>query len=350
MPTPPKRTPLYGRHHKGSPKVFLVIYLLVAIAITVAVLFLKKGKPSIDEMLASEQAKQAAQKKEMAAPPKPAPKEKPKSKEKGKEPDKLANAGKSSGKKKPEPEPEPDPEPEPEPEPEPQKPTLTAEEEKEIEALFPFKEIPTLLEYVDNWNDVPQRAFPKLVAIKKPVDFEMVQGGQVVARGKMPVGSKMVPVRLQGDQLVLSGGGANPISVTVPVEETDFKELIETRYNVFVESQNAQVLAQRTAERNRRLGAILHEENLTDWNDGSDPRFDPIKASLQKGEVGIYSLSDASKWRWGGPENIDGTEFETAYVLIISEAAFGVTEVELKVLMQEGKVVLWLDPATGERI
>jgi len=348
MPTPAKRTSLYGRHHKGSPKIFFVIYLVVAVAIAMAVIFLKQSKPSMDEMLAAEQARQAAEAKEAASAPKPAPKPKAKAKGKGssKDPEKVANAGKSKEK----PEPKSEPEPVPEPEPEPETPTLTAEEEAEIEKRYPFPEIPPLLEYVDNWNNVPQRAFPKLVSIKQPVDFEMKQGGQVVARGKMPAGSKMAPVRLQGDQLVLSGGGASPISVTVPVEETDFKELIESRYNAFVESQNAEVLAQRQAERDRRLGAIVHEESLTDWNDGSDPRFDPVKASLQKGEVGIYSLSDASKWRWGGLENIDGTEFETAFVILVSEAAFGVTEVELKVLMREGKVVLWIDPATGEKI
>jgi hypothetical protein len=226
-------------------------------------------------------------------------------------------------------------------------PALTPEQEKEIEELYPFPQVRPLMEIVDNWRNIPDKAFPKLVAIRKPISFDMSQGGATVARGKLPAGSMMVPVRLMGDQLMVKTAGSAPITVTIPVADTDFRESIQNRYDRYVEQTRSAVLAQREAERNRRLGAARHEVEITGWNDGADSRFDPAKLSLQKGEVGTFSLLDAAKWRWGGIEISEGVEYETAFVLIVTEAAFGVTEKELKVYLKDGKAVRWIDPATG---
>ena len=231
-----------------------------------------------------------------------------------------------------------------------EEPPLSEEEIAEIERLYPFPEIQPLLEIVNNWVDVPKHAYPKLVAIHRSVDFEVEQGGKVVARGTLPSGSMMTPTLLAGDQLTLTSGHAVPVTVTLPVQETDFKEQIEAKYNAFVRKSRESVIARREAEVQRRIGDLTREDNLADWNDGNDPRFDVAKESLSNGDVGIYSLHEAKQWRWGGAETIDGTEFESAYVLIVSEAAFGVTERELKVLLLDGEVVLWVDPATGAEI
>jgi hypothetical protein len=227
---------------------------------------------------------------------------------------------------------------------------LSLEEMKEIENLHPFPDIKPLEEIVNGWESVPARAFPKLVAIRKPVEFQVTENGKVIANGKLPVGSMMVPMQLQGDRLFVTTAGSTPIRVTVAVEDTDFKELIRARYDRFVKNTRKSVFAKRKAEQDRRIGAVELEKTLADWNSGGDPRFDPLKASLKKGEASTYSLYDAAKWRWGGKEMIEGVEYETGFVLIISEAAFGVTEREIKALIRDGAVSKWVDVETGEEV
>lgn len=230
-------------------------------------------------------------------------------------------------------------------------PALTAEQEKEIEQLYPFPKIRPLMEIVDDWRNVPQSAIPKLVAIRKPISFDMSQGGSTVARGKLPAGSMMVPVRLVGEnEILLKTAGSAPITATIPVADTDFRESIQKRYDRYVEQARNKVIAQREAERTRILGAAMQEVELTGWNDGADSRFDPAKLSLQRGEVGTYSLPDAAKWRWGGSETVDGEQYDTVFVLMVTKAAFGEDEKELKVFLQGNQVVRWLDPATGQAI
>ena len=342
---------------------FVAIYLLITVAIVAAILTLKPPREEVSLTLPDEER---FIKKDAPAKPSPVPKRNrdpnpplPKpiaslqgSKDKGAKPTQAsADSEKPKSPDQPKTNADSTPkEPMDEPPSKSETPTLTAEQEKEIEGLYPFPQIRPLMDIVDNWRTIPDKAFPKLVAIRKPITFDMSQGGTTVARGKLPAGSMMVPVRLMGDKLMLKTAGSAPITITVPVADTDFREAIQKRYDRFVEQSRSNALAQREAERDRRLGAERHEVKLSGWNDGSDPRFDPAKLSLQKGEVGTFSLLDAAKWRWGGVENTDGEEFETAFVLIISEAAFGVVEKELKVFLKDGKAVKWIDPASGESI
>ncbi len=230
--------------------------------------------------------------------------------------------------------------------PEPAGPTLSPEDEREILALFPDPKIKPLMEIVADWKNVPKSAYPKLVAIARDVDYEFREGGKTVARGRLPAGSMLIPQDLDGDQLTLKSGSL-PVAVTVPVDDTDFKEQVIERYDRFVEKRHAEVVANRAAERKKRLEQLVAETEMSDWNDGSDERFKAVRESLRRGEAGVFSLNDASRWRWGGKEKLDGTEYETALVVIITDSAFGMSEHEVKALLREGEVVRWVDAATG---
>lgn len=337
------------RHSRSPLAVFFTIYLVISLAVAGAIFLLVKSQPGAGQ--APEVAN--VEEKVISKEPEPGPGKGTAKESPGKtpvsEPGKQAKVDAKEKEKATEPD-KPEPEsPEP-PDKAADKPALSPEEIAEIEGMFPFPEIQPLLEIVKNWTDVPRNAYPKLVAIRRSVEFEVVQNGRVVAKGALPSGSMMVPAQHQGDTILLTASHAETIKVTLPVEETDFKEQVEARYDAYVRKSREEVLAQRKAEVQRRLGAIAKEDAVSEWNDGTDPRFDPAKESLGKGEVGIYSLHEAKQWKWGGTENLDGVDYETAYVRVVSEAAFGVAERELKVLIQGGKVVLWVDPATGEPI
>jgi hypothetical protein len=73
-----------------------------------------------------------------------------------------------------------------------------------------------------------------------------------------------------------------------------------------------------------------------------------MKASIRRGEAGTFQIETADRWRWAGKETVDGSEYDIGLVMMVTESAFGTSEVELKALIQDGKLVKWLDAATGK--
>ena len=267
---------------------------------------------------------------------------------------------------KPEPAPKPpppppekkEPPPAPKPEPAPKKPdadaaakaAARAELEKKVAALYPAPQIKPLEEIVDHWNNVPQRAFPKGVTVSQPIEFQLLHEGQVIGGKTVPAGAHVVPVSLDGTTLVVAPDIGTSMRAQVPVDSTNFKDLIHARYMDFVQRQNARVTVARSAELDRLMKAEAYESALADFNDGKDARFDPVKASLKNGEAGTFELDFATEYRWLGKESVDGTVYEAAVVAFETESAFGVSRTEIKALLRDGKVERWVNAANGEPI
>lgn len=245
-----------------------------------------------------------------------------------------------------------------EPEPKPEKPVESKPEndkkidvEKQVAEQYPEPKIKPLIEIVDNWRNIPPKAIPKMVSIRVPVEFEIREGGNVVATGKLPIGATMMVSKLDNNILSLSTGTSMPVTAALKINETDLIERIQARYDAFVRKKMVVLEEQRDAERKRIRKAIANEEALAVYNNGNDPRFDPIKTSLRKGEAGAtIELEAAVKWKWAGKETIDGTEYDTAYVVIESETAFGLNEKEIKCALLNGKVEHWFDARSGAKL
>lgn len=323
------------KKHTSSVATFFGIYLIVTVILGVAVLALRhshqKALDQSESLVASENRTIPDRVEKTPAPPAGEVAE-PESKPEIPKPVETSQTQS----------PPPDPEPQPE---------LPSPEEAlrlEIEEMFPMPEVQPLLEIVGNWQSVPQRAFPSFVTIRKPVDFDIRQGGQIVGAGRLPAGSSMIPIRLQGDNLHLSSSRITDMSVSLKVSETDFREKIEARYQAFVDQQKREVEARRQAELKRRLAVQGHEVAMMEYNNGEDSRFDPVKASIRRGEAGFFKVESAARWRWGEEETHDGETFQIAFVVMVEENVFGVTERELKALLRDGSVYTWIDMTTGQ--
>ncbi len=225
-----------------------------------------------------------------------------------------------------------------------------AEVAAQVDAMYPMPEIRPLMEIVDNWNQVPQSAFPKSVTINVPVDLELLQDGERIGQSTIPVGSLVVPQALDGEILTVSTVQKGAAAATVRVDQTDFKQRVRERYEGFSNERVEHVITQRKTELQRRLKSIAHEEALSAYNPGDDPRFGALKESLQRGDAGFFELEAASKWRWAGKESIDGVEYETAYAIMVTESAFGTAEREIKAMIRDGEVAKWIDVASGEEL
>lgn len=225
-----------------------------------------------------------------------------------------------------------------------------AEIEGKVAVMYPLEDVKPLLEIVGEWQAVPPNAYPGLVTLKVEVEFEVDKDGRVVATGKLPVGSSVIPLELNDGALTISTSPSVPFRAVVQLDETDFKDRVKERYEAFVAKRRERILGQRGAERRRLLGAMAKEEELAGFNDGSDARFDPMKESLEKGEAGAFELENATEWRWLGKETVDGVEYDVGLTAFEVGSAFGVTRTEIKALIKEGRVEKWVDPGTGEAL
>lgn len=316
---------------------FLGIYSFLTLSVVFAVYMLhlaNSGNKDVD-LADAKTAEPVPDESKMApapTPPKPEPKEKPKEKKPEKPKEKKTEA---KQKKPAETKPEAD----------------MVDVEKQVIDQYPDPKITPLIEIVGNWRNIPQKAIPRMVAIRVPVEFEIKEGGNVVATGKLPIGASMSVQKLDNDILSLSTGTSVPVTAALRIDETDLKERIQARYDSFVRKKLEVLEIQRNAERKRILKAIANEEALAVYNDGSDPRFEPLKVSLRKGDAGAtIELEAAVKWKWTGKETINGVEYDTAYVVIESETAFGINEKEIKCALLKGKVDSWYDVRSGEKL
>lgn len=223
-----------------------------------------------------------------------------------------------------------------------------------LQKKYPLPTILPLMQIVDNWNRVPANAFPTEVALKTRVAFSIPGVGASVA---VP-GTLVQPARLDNPTLTIVSLANRAMRTTVNVDETDFKERVQQRYNDFVVKTTQNVQAQREKAR-----AILKErsaEEVAQVADGGsgevgsadDPRFAPVKASLEANELRSVKPEEATAFRWTGKKEIRGANhkgtYDTVTVNFDVETIFGMFPTEWMALLENGKVVGWVDPITHE--
>lgn len=230
----------------------------------------------------------------------------------------------------------------------PPSPDPSTELDRQVEELIPMPVVKPLMEIVRDWKAVAPNAYPKTVSLKVPLTYRIDGGRKSAGQENLAAGSQVVPVRLDGATLVIAPSAESNIRLSLPVDDTDFKEVVTKRYDHFVEQSRHNVIARRAAEKKRMQKHQTHELELSKYGSGNDPRFDPMKASIRGGGAGFFQIEAAESWRWSGKETVDGVDYETGMVVMVMESAFGTTKRELKALMSNGKVIRWLDAATGK--
>ncbi|MEM6279021.1 MAG: hypothetical protein AAF733_06055 [Verrucomicrobiota bacterium] len=250
------------------------------------------------------------------------------------------------------------------------KPNASAPKEKEkaapkseldllIEEKYPMPKIIPLMEIVDNWRNVPARAFPTEVIAKESVAFQLIVDGQAIGSSNVAPGTPLKPQSLSGDQLLLANAANPGMSTTIAVDKTDFKERITQRYDAYVERVSGEILAKRARVKEvieadpSKMAALTGEAPAAAQVDASDPRMNPVKTSLQSGEVASVKLEEATSFTWNGSETIGGKfagTYETVTVRFEVATIFGTFPVNYKCLLQRGRVVAWIDPITEDPV
>ena len=123
-------------------------------------------------------------------------------------------------------------------------------------------------------------------------------------------GTPVAPLRLNGEILQVASLANRTMKSQVPVDQTNFKELITQRYDAFVVKAKDLVMSNR-AKAKKQLEdhpemLMKFSEVEQGWDNQNDPRFGPVKASLADGEVKAVRLNEAKQFRWNGSERVNG--------------------------------------------
>tara|TARA_R110002096_G_scaffold46589_1_gene124285 strand:+ start:3461 stop:4417 length:957 start_codon:yes stop_codon:yes gene_type:complete len=229
-----------------------------------------------------------------------------------------------------------------------------------LEERYPMPDILPLKEIVGNWANVPDRAFPPEIRCSEPVMFELVVNGQVVGGSSVDPGIPLKPVRLIGDQLVVSSLANATMSNQVSVDKTDFKQRITKRYDDFAARKIAEVdemraKVKRIVEADPAKLALLKGESSPPVAAASatDSRFTPVKKSIVNGALATVKPEETKSFFWNGTQTVGGAypgTYDTVTVLFEVETIFGKFPVKYKALIKGGQVIGWIDPFTEDRI
>lgn len=251
----------------------------------------------------------------------------------------------------PAPPPAPAPTPAPEPPP-PPPPAPVSATDAELERLVPMPAIKSLEDITANWTNVPQNAFPPQITLKADAVFQLPQGNTM----KLSAGKNAVPVSLATDgTLSVTMRAGSELRATLPVDQTDFKELVTKRYEEGVARIKERILARREEERARIAAASTTSDTVKAQagevpKDASDEEkyLAIMKQSVANGELKDVTPDKVKSWRWIGYEEIGGTGYWTGAAIITKETYFGEFETEAKALIRQGKVEKWTLPGVQE--
>jgi hypothetical protein len=253
------------------------------------------------------------------------------------------------------PSPAPTPAPAPAPAPPTAPPTAPAPmsaSDAELERLVPMPNIKSLEEITSNWASVPQNAYPPQITLKADAVFQLPQGNTM----RLSAGKNAVPVSLAADgTLAVTMRAGSELTATLPVDQTDFKELVTKRYEEGVARIKDRILARREEERARIAAAATTSDTVKAEagevpKDASDEEkyLALMKQSVANGELKDVTPDKVKSWRWIGYEEIGGTGYWTGAAIITKETYFGEFETEAKALIRQGKVEKWTLPGVQE--
>lgn len=241
------------------------------------------------------------------------------------------------------PEPAPPPPPTPAPSPTP---------DDEIARLVPMPKINSLEQITANWTKVPQNAYPPQITLNADAIFQLAQGNTM----RLSAGKTAVPVSLSADgTLTLAPRAGSELRATLPVDQTDFKEVVTKRYEEGVARIKARIEERREQERARIAAAantseaVKAEAGEVPKDAGDEEKYLAImKQSVANGELKDVTTDKVKSWRWIGFEDVDGTGYWTGAAIISKETYFGEFETEAKAYIRQGKVEKWTLPGVQE--
>ena len=201
-----------------------------------------------------------------------------------------------------------------------------------------------------SWTVIPKSAFPRPVKLTKNTQFKMGVGAAT-----MNAGASVVALGFEDGLLVLAPTAASTARASAPIDNTDFKAVVNVGYDEWKAARTA--LAKRTflASKARRdspsapaaAGAVDAGGKPVRGNDGS---FPVLVASLKSGEVTELKLANIHHWDEPEPTMLEGKPAWSIKVQADVETVFGLQPAEAQALVRDGRVKGWFYTGSGEPV
>ncbi|MGY8690562.1 MAG: hypothetical protein ACKVHP_22845 [Verrucomicrobiales bacterium] len=235
--------------------------------------------------------------------------------------------------------------------------------DQQVAAKYPLPNFKSLESIVENWRNVPKRAYPKIITLKKAVDLELLINGKVAGKSTLRVGQQAYPVELKGMTLMISGRPDDAtLRGSLPLDETDFKEQVSKTYDDWKRRHEGRIHKLRKEEKQRLLAgggsaaAKVDAPTGKAADLGKEPQVAPdgtvtvMAKSIRSGEVTEIQIDKIHYWRWIGYEVIGSTGYWTGVIGYTANTIFGEINAEGKALIRNGKVIKWIYSGSEEEI
>ncbi len=190
---------------------------------------------------------------------------------------------------------------------------------------------------------------PAKVTLKQSVEFSAPGAAQAMV---MEAGTQATPVRVEGDELVVSLVPGGPIEGRVAVMQTDLVELIGT----------APPEPEPPVAEPPPVAGVDGEMEEPEPEPAPEPTPQPsgdldaeaivklMQDSIKAGEIKEFTFDQVLGWKAGEEEERDGVTYQTGLVAYKAETIFGVKTIQAQALIKDGGIVRWIWPKSGMEI
>jgi hypothetical protein len=237
----------------------------------------------------------------------------------------------------------------------------------ELEARYPMPEFQPIEALVGAWKKIPASAFPRQVTLKAPATLKLTGG---VGTSRLEAGRKVYALAGTPEgALVIAPSREAVMRGQVPMESTDFQDVLSEVYEDFKQRKRAEVESLRAAARREAaaggpaLGAVAGVDRSAPPA-AALAAIGPKPASTSDATVPAVVESIAERQRakknaeppagtvlgWGPVRyrEVDGEPYWSVSVSYKARTIFGEFPAEALALMRHGRVVKWVYAGTGE--
>jgi hypothetical protein len=202
------------------------------------------------------------------------------------------------------------------------------------------------------WTVIPSSAFPRPVTLKKDAPFKMSAGSSVIRAGTATVALAFAQGKLQ-----LAPSAGSSARAVVEVDDTDLKDLLLKGYETWKVNRIAIL---KDAHLRRLARAKAAPAPVAASSASIDPAGKPVQnidgkypllvEHLKSGEVTELKLDNIHRW---GDAVATTHEEKPAYSILVQadvNTIFGLQPVEIKAIVQGGRVAGWFYAGSGEPV
>jgi len=244
----------------------------------------------------------------------------------------------------------------------------TMDENDPIAKRYPMPTM-TLEDAVDNWNNIPEKAFGRYVTIKAPVKMAIPN---IPGDSTAKPGAKLMALGAKGGKLIVAASKTARAQGMVDIDDTDFKEVLGKIFDDWKATKVAAVKKQRlraskllpstpTIVATSTGSATSAKQDVTGLERyvaelgeipkrNADGKIQLMIDSIKRGDVTEIKLSEISHWGPVAREKIDDEYYWTAAVEYETVSMFGTIPTEALALIKNGKVINWIYTGSEEDV